>query len=242
MISIKSVVEASRDWAGQRGIPVECQSVTESTNDDAKRAASRETRELVLHLAEHQSAGKGRNRNTWIDTGTGECFLSSWSLAVPTAPQAISGPRVGLALFSAMARAWPSVAWSLKAPNDLCVDGKKVGGILLESVSSGPRHRFIVGIGLNVLNHPRGLANVSHVAQALARAPDSGDWFRFLDALLAQLNAATADCLLPELTVAARQELKSALNANSNRTFEVLDVLGTGDLRHAGGTVIWRDL
>ena len=39
----------------------------------------------------------------------------------------------------------------LKWPNDLVVGGKKVGGILIEKISTGSVSYYIIGIGINVL-------------------------------------------------------------------------------------------
>ena len=38
----------------------------------------------------------------------------------------------------------------LKWPNDICVDGKKLGGILIERKATKEQHSLIIGVGLNV--------------------------------------------------------------------------------------------
>ena len=97
--------------------------------------AMRENDDLVLFLAAHQTNGRGRGANHWLDTGAGESLLSTWSLSVSSPPQAITGPRIGLALFAAATHAWPSLKFGLKAPNDLYLDGQKVAGLLVETVT-----------------------------------------------------------------------------------------------------------
>jgi BirA family biotin operon repressor/biotin-[acetyl-CoA-carboxylase] ligase len=237
-----NATEDTRAWAETREINLVYTTETGSTNNDAKAAASREDDEFVLYLTAHQTAGRGRGQNHWLDTGSGECLLSTWSLRVPSAPQAITGPRVGLALFASAARAWPSLAWGLKAPNDLYLAGQKVAGLLVESVSSGSQHRLLVGLGLNVANHPRSFSAATHLNGALDRAPDEGEWFRLLDEWRRQLLTAAAESLKPTLSPHACTELKSALNANPARPFVVEKVSPEGDLHHKQGVKKWTDL
>lgn len=238
-----SLTDTTLDWANQRGVTTVFETETGSTNDDAKSRAMRENDDLVLFLAAHQTNGRGRGANHWLDTGAGESLLSTWSLSVSSPPQAITGPRIGLALFAAATHAWPSLKFGLKAPNDLYLDGQKVAGLLVETVTGGALHRLIVGLGLNVSNHPRSLnAQATHLTGALGRSPDAGEWFQFLDAFRDQLNAAAGECLQAHLSDFARAELKAALNANAARKFVVTDVSAEGDLHHASGIVRWTDL
>lgn len=239
---ITSVAETTQEWARQRGIEIVFSSVTGSTNDDAKADALKESSDFVLYLAGHQNSGRGRGANTWLDTGSGEALLSTWSFDVPSAPQAITGPRVGLALFTAAAKTWTSVTWGLKPPNDLFLDGHKVAGLLVESVSSGEHHRILIGLGFNVLNHPRKFVDAAHLSADLASDLDEGEWFHFLDELRAQFQSAVAEILKPHLSEAARKDLVRAVNANPNSPWQLNDITPQGDLVHAGGVKPWTDL
>ncbi|MBX3022162.1 MAG: biotin synthetase [Bdellovibrionales bacterium] len=237
-----SAAESTLEWAQQRELEVVYAVETGSTNNDAKSPALSENADLVLYLTSHQTSGRGRGSNTWLDTGAGEGLLSTWSFKVDSPPQAITAPRIGLALFTAAARTWPSLSWGLKAPNDLYLDGHKAGGLLIESVSSGDRHRLLVGLGLNVTNHPRRFDTATHLTGALGRAPEAAEWFKFLDELKHQLSAAVSDCLQATLSASVCGDLKNALNANSARPFVITQVGPHGDLIHAGGTVRWTDI
>lgn len=241
MAEISSVTECTANWALQRQLALSSDFETGSTNENAKVNAFADEAELVLYLAAHQTAGKGRGVNTWLDTGAGESLLSTWSFQVKSAPQAITGPRVGLALYIAVTKIWPDLNWSLKAPNDLYLDGIKCAGLLVESVTNGDRHRLIIGLGLNVLNHPRKFP-ATHLAHALGMRPTESDWFRFLDELHAQFIQVSVDAMKPELTSAARKELMRALNANPALGFAITEVSPHGDLVHAGGKIRWTDL
>jgi BirA family biotin operon repressor/biotin-[acetyl-CoA-carboxylase] ligase len=237
-----SVTDTTLEWADQRQLRVYHAPETGSTNDDAKAGAWNEGDEPVLYLTGHQTSGRGRGDNTWLDTGAGDCLLSTWSLAIDPAPQPITSPRVGLILFTAASRVWPDLSWGLKAPNDLYLAGHKIAGLLVETVSDGHRHRLLVGLGFNVANHPRRFATATHLTGALGHPPEEGDWFQFLDEWKQGLIAALPECTQPKLTSQACQDLKNALNANSARPFTVDRVSPEGDLVHSGGVVKWTEL
>jgi BirA family biotin operon repressor/biotin-[acetyl-CoA-carboxylase] ligase len=237
-----SALESTANWALQRKLALISEAQTGSTNDDAKRNAFQERSDLALYLASHQTAGRGRGKNTWLDTGSGDSLLSTWSFFIADSPQAITAPRVGLALFRAASQVWPHLPWAIKAPNDLFLGGLKVGGLLIETVSNGSHHRLIIGLGFNVLNHPRKFTTATHLAAALSERPKESEWFRFLDELRDQFERARLECVMPELSASCREELVRALNANPNRAVVIKDVSPAGDLIHEQGTVRWTDL
>ncbi len=128
-----------------------------------------------LLVAEHQTHGRGRQGRDWVATAGASL---TFSLALPLAPADWSGLSlaVGLALAEALdplpgiqpagpadadARPriglkWPNDLWLLDAPGR----GRKLGGILIETVSVGQHRMCVVGVGLNVLPQPvSGLAN-----------------------------------------------------------------------------------
>lgn len=242
MSTLTSVGDTTQSWADQRGFPVVFSAQTVSTNDDAKKNAMGESQPFVLYVTSHQTGGRGRGSNTWLDTGGGECLLSTWSFAMAQSPQAISAPRIGLAQFRALTRTWPSLEWGLKAPNDIYLGGNKAGGLLVETVSSGSTFRLLIGLGLNVLNHPRRFNEAEHVSKKLSHAPDEGDWFKFLDELHSEFSSSLKEITAPVLSESAREALCDALNANSSRPFTVNEVTPQGDLLHAQGKVRWTDL
>jgi BirA family biotin operon repressor/biotin-[acetyl-CoA-carboxylase] ligase len=240
--TLTAVNETTTQWAQARDSQVEVLTETTSTQDLAKARAMSESAEFALYITAHQTAGRGRGSNTWLDTGAGEGLLSSWSFALPAPPQAITGPRVGLALFSAAKSTWPSLAWSLKAPNDLYLEGLKVAGLLIEAVSSGDRHRLIVGLGMNVLNHPRRFQTATHLSASLDAPVEEGEWYQFLDELQVQLNQALREVTQPTLSSVVCGQVTHALNANPERTFTVTKISPQGDLVHADGVVRWEEL
>jgi BirA family biotin operon repressor/biotin-[acetyl-CoA-carboxylase] ligase len=124
-----------------------------STNDLAKELGSREAPEGTLVVAESQSRGRGRLGREW-DSPPGLGLYVSLLLRPPLPPTEM--PRLTLTTAVAVVRALKraaGVAPGIKWPNDLLLDGKKVGGILTEMETESDRIRhLVVGLGLNVNN------------------------------------------------------------------------------------------
>ncbi len=140
-------------WARRFSVPtVEVHPRIGSTSDRALALARAGSPLPALVLADRQSAGRGRRGRRWIsDTPLGLWF---------TVARAWEGGEVGalsLRVGLAAARAVEAVARGLRVdvkwPNDLFVDGRKLGGILCER-SDGI---VLAGIGLNVNQNRRDL-------------------------------------------------------------------------------------
>jgi BirA family transcriptional regulator, biotin operon repressor / biotin---[acetyl-CoA-carboxylase] ligase len=94
-------------------------------------------------VADHQTAGRGRAGREWLDVPGAMLMFSALVRDVPTDKAAL----IGLAAGVAVARAIGDGA-SLKWPNDVRLDGRKVCGILGELAPTGDY--VVVGIGVNV--------------------------------------------------------------------------------------------
>ena len=95
----------------------------------------------AVALAEHQTDGRGRLGRVWVDEpGTG--LMLSVCLRPPR-PVA-RWPELTLVAAQAVATAIGPEA-TIKHPNDVLVDGRKVAGILAEA-----SERVVLGIGINV--------------------------------------------------------------------------------------------
>jgi len=117
-----------------------------------------------LLVAEQQTRGRGRQGKEWLSSAGASL---TFSLALPLAPADWSGLSlaVGLALADALDPPQPGqpLRLGIKWPNDLLLldrgnssgsspaIGRKVGGILIETVQVGERRMAVVGIGLNLL-------------------------------------------------------------------------------------------
>jgi BirA family biotin operon repressor/biotin-[acetyl-CoA-carboxylase] ligase len=125
-----------------------------------------------LLVAEHQSAGRGRQGRTWKSVSGASL---TFSLGLPLAPADWSGLSlaVGVALCDALdpptehadavgrggrprlGLKWPNDLWLLDADGA----GRKLGGILIETVAAGEHRLAVIGVGLNVL--PFAAANLN---------------------------------------------------------------------------------
>lgn len=117
-------------------------------------------------IADHQTAGRGRLDRRWEDEPASALLVSFvvqrhplLSLAAGVAAATACGDRV-----------------RLKWPNDLLLDGRKLGGILVETTPA----KAICGIGVNLAWAPEGAAQLDEprdvVFERLRREMD--DWTR----------------------------------------------------------------
>ncbi len=131
-----------------------------------------------LLVAEEQTRGRGRLGRDWVSSAGASL---TFSLSLPLAPSQWGGLSlaVGLALAEALdprppgegldeaagggtvsdGSPAPGPRVALKWPNDLWLAdgpgrGRKLGGVLIETVTVGERRMCVVGVGLNVLPQP----------------------------------------------------------------------------------------
>ena len=184
-------------WAENNHLYVDYQASQVSTNSSAKAEAFTEkTAEdfLCLYLADHQTAGRGRNTNSWVNETPGSSLLSSWSYLLGTKPQPTTSCLIGLAVYRACSTTWPFLAWNLKAPNDIYIGEKKIAGILLENVAQGDQVRLIVGLGMNFTASPEIIETATCLMEELPQGvPLLGqDYLAFLDRLLFEMTDAVS--------------------------------------------------
>lgn len=102
-------------------------------------------------LAEFQTAGRGRRGRSWLaPPGGAVCLSLSWTFPDMPRDAGALGLAIGVCVLRALA-SFDITTARLKWPNDVLVDDRKLGGILVElrAESDGPTC-VIVGIGLNV--------------------------------------------------------------------------------------------
>lgn len=126
-----------------------------STSDRALQLAAAGVGTLpLLVLTEQQTAGRGRGINRWF-AQEGALTFSLVLAAPPNELPSHRWPEValatGLAVCEALQSLAPSADLQVKWPNDVYLAGRKICGILSESVP-GWRDRLVVGIGVNVNN------------------------------------------------------------------------------------------
>jgi BirA family biotin operon repressor/biotin-[acetyl-CoA-carboxylase] ligase len=145
--------------------------VVGSTNDEAKALARAGAAPGTVIWADVQSAGRGRRGREW-QSPAGNLYMSLIQRpAGPPATAAQLGFVTALALSDALAvlpnREGGVTAISLKWPNDVLVNGRKIAGILLESETGigGDVDFVVIGTGVNIATAPEG---VEYPATSLA--------------------------------------------------------------------------
>jgi BirA family transcriptional regulator, biotin operon repressor / biotin---[acetyl-CoA-carboxylase] ligase len=124
---------------------------TGSTNDAILQIANANSKEGLVVFAEHQTAGRGQRGNRW-ESAAGKGLWFSILLQ----------PKIDLAS-SPQLTAWAAEAVSgaiqnefslkptIKPPNDVQIDGRKIAGVLVEMrAQEKAAHLAIAGIGVNV--------------------------------------------------------------------------------------------
>lgn len=122
---------------------------TVSTQVDALAAPAPDAGSAVF-IADRQSGGFGRQGRAWASPPASNLYLSL-SRRFPRSMSAMTGLSlaIGVALVEALhAEGFPQVR--LKWPNDLWVDERKLGGILVQLRGQGPGCEAVIGIGLNL--------------------------------------------------------------------------------------------
>jgi len=124
---------------------------TASTNDVLREKAAAGAPEGCVVISGAQTAGRGRRGKTWVSLPGKGLYLSL--LLRPRWPAGES-PFISFFAAVAVARALERLRVDgvrLKWPNDVLVNGKKIGGVLIEPrVNSGQIEFVVVGIGINV--------------------------------------------------------------------------------------------
>ncbi len=115
-----------------------------STQDEARRLIGTGI-DTVLVVADTQVAGRGRQGRTWLAPDQGVFASLSFSCGWPPDRFPLVPLCAGVAARDVV-ESLAGVAVGCKWPNDLVVDGRKVGGLLAEA--SGDR--ITIGWGLNL--------------------------------------------------------------------------------------------
>lgn len=161
MIETMIALDADRIRAAAGCDALRIQAVEEiaSTNDSLMQPPFGALAAIPVLLAtSNQSAGHGRRGRSWIcEPGRSVAFSIAFERRVGTQP-----PPAALSIVVGAAAATALAPWApglrLKWPNDLQRDGRKLGGILVETRRSLPLpgdeaysiERIVAGIGINL--------------------------------------------------------------------------------------------
>ena len=119
-----------------------------STMDAARQEAVRGAAEGTVIIAGEQTAGRGRIQRLWLSPP------GNIALSVILYPAITHLPFLVMIASLAVVRSVKKVTGlesNIKWPNDVLINGKKVGGILIENeISGGKTARAVIGIGINI--------------------------------------------------------------------------------------------
>ncbi len=174
-------------------------------------------------VAIHQTAGRGRLGRRW-HSAPGSSLTFSLALPLRRADWSGLSLAVGLAVADALDADGGHIG--LKWPNDLLlggaggVPGRKLGGILIESVSVGDQRAAIIGIGINVLPQPAAEADygTAALAEIWPDATPQETLSRLGEPLVRALLAFERDGFAPARDAYARRD---ALRGQPVRTTDV---------------------
>ena len=147
----KEIINSLREDALELLSKIEIKEQTNSTNDDARESLKNSSNILSAHFAEQQSAGRGRNSRKWISPFGKNIYLSlAWQSDLSFADIEGLSLAIGVEIAESLKKNTDEVI-EIKWPNDLLINQKKLGGILIET-SSGKKGNLeiIIGIGINV--------------------------------------------------------------------------------------------
>lgn len=121
-----------------------------STNELALQQFCRSGNLPAVCFAESQTRGRGRHGRYWVSPESENIYMSlAWNFELDINDLQSLSLAVGVAVVD-MLKCY-GVKASLKWPNDIQLQGKKLAGILLESSIKTPGQvNLVIGIGLNV--------------------------------------------------------------------------------------------
>ncbi len=166
------LLERARALGGDPDAPVTRSGELDEPGPRRPAPQGRRTGDIApcLLVAEQQTHGRGRQGREWTSSAGASL---TFSLSLPLQPVQWGGLSlaVGLALAEALEPGpagsglagdapapprlglkWPNDLWLLDGPGR----GRKLGGVLIETVTVGQHRLCVVGVGLNVLPQPAG--------------------------------------------------------------------------------------
>lgn len=154
---------------------------TDSTNSDIwELVQDNEAKNGTLVITDDQRNGKGRRENQWFSS-PGQNLTCSFLLfpKIETDKMGLISLLIGISICEAIQKNC-NLSCELKWPNDILLNGKKLGGILIESKEINNIAHLCVGIGINVNVNPndfpsefrdKSISLISEKKQSIQREP-----------------------------------------------------------------------
>jgi len=244
----EAALRAEAIRAGWRQLDVVAQ--TGSTNADLlARAASGIDVDGAVLIAEHQTAGRGRQGREWSATPRAQITMSvgvsvADPVVVPASTWGWLSLATGVAVIDAVSPLieGSGVEAGLKWPNDVLAGGGKLAGILAEVA----KPVVVIGVGLNVTQAPEEVAGATSLLDLGVAAPDRGQLvcslLRELGGRIVQWRSAdprlAADYRSRSLTIGTRVSAQLPGGREIVGTARDIDDQGRLCLENEGETVV----
>tara|TARA_X000001036_G_scaffold368733_1_gene354486 strand:- start:354 stop:1076 length:723 start_codon:yes stop_codon:yes gene_type:complete len=127
----------------------------ENTNEMVKKIFSKNKFSNIAFISMEQTNGKGRMGRTWISKkGDLTCtFLINEEIETIKLGQ-INIWFISKLLFT-LKKIYPKCNFKIKWPNDIYLNEKKLGGVLIETIIIKNKIKFfIIGVGINLISSP----------------------------------------------------------------------------------------
>jgi len=126
-----------------------------STNDVAISLIKKGKKNLGCVYAETQTKGRGTHGKKWI-SNKGNLFISIFFHLKENYPPFNEFSVISPLIVSETIKHFcKDKTVSLKFPNDVFLNGKKICGILQETITFNKKKFLIIGIGMNVVSNPK---------------------------------------------------------------------------------------
>jgi BirA family biotin operon repressor/biotin-[acetyl-CoA-carboxylase] ligase len=149
----------------------------DSTNTYAKKhAATFPKDQITCVTAEEQTAGRGRFQRSWVSPKGVNLYITFYFRLPAQTKDLISLAQI-MACSCAAVLCNEGLDPKIKWPNDIQINGKKLGGILCETVFLGEKVDIFLGIGVNVNTDADFFAKIDQPATSL-KAETGREWDR----------------------------------------------------------------
>lgn len=224
------VLQWTKNWAIQNQIPCQFLNQTNSTNDTALFLKN-DLQKPFFIFCNKQSQSRGRKKRKWINSD----FMATWTWKQKLSPHPILSLYLAWFCYKNTCHIWPGLPWSLKAPNDLYLNEKKISGILLEILQNSI-FQIIIGIGMNVLKTPSlKWASINQYAEV-----NENQWQKFLNLFwndLLSIQNKSISSLSSQMTI----DLKKALEKNKFHK-NLIQIAPNGNLIFKDHFISWSSL
>lgn len=159
LLDAEKIYQVVADNALRKRLKLDIHFSLSSTSDHLKKEIDhvQNSNSITFCLAEHLSAARGRLGRSWHAPFGENIYCSSlWSLNKDASELSGLSLIIGLAVVMALQDYGFQEPLSVKWPNDVMCQNKKMAGILIEIVGvSNQEAQLIIGIGLNVNMHAK---------------------------------------------------------------------------------------